>query len=160
MNKVSTNCSLILVLNFARKEMVYTGTLFCLSGGSSQCTRNLSFTDKISSILKNILDAFVFDILNQGFKFIPQVSVVATAFKVINDTDWTWSVASTCSSFMIFFNFTVHGFLISNLLRWPFQSSFLPSFLHTRLYIIFKQCFWVTMFLSCHVHVSEWIHTL
>ena len=87
MNKVPTNCSLILVLNFARKEMVCTGTLFCLSGGSSQYTRNLSFTDKIFSILKNILDAFAFDILNQGFKFIPQVSVVATAFKFIDDTD-------------------------------------------------------------------------
>ena len=69
------------------------GSKFCLKGDGirwhtilsvchysvCQCTRNLSFTGKIFSILKNILDVFVFDILNQGFKFIPQVSIVATA---------------------------------------------------------------------------------
>ena len=45
-----------LVLNFARNHF---RILFCLSGGSGQCIRNLSLTYKMFSISKNILDKSV-----------------------------------------------------------------------------------------------------
>ena len=54
--------TVILVLNFTWKHI---GILFCLSRGSGQYIRNLSFTYKMFSVSKNILDAVVFDILNR-----------------------------------------------------------------------------------------------